>query len=440
MTAFLLVLFSLVSMVFSLFLAKATMGRTWALSPLFLFLTSSIVFINIGFTIYYLKFSEETWAINALISVSLGLLLVAIGGFIGMILFKSYKIWPRINNTEIKINLSYKVAVRTAIIVFAIVLLYFYLLGYIPLIEGLKALIFKGFRSGLTNSFRVNRDIYVNPEASYIPMQGFFEATRYYGLPIVGIWFLHFYKQKVNQKTSLLFLLTSMFFITLTGQRWPLMYMLLAIIIYTSWSENNWFKYRKYLFNVGIISVFIGIFLSILLGRTSHDNLSIVQMFIFGLTDLLNRIIFGNVKIPFESYRFFPQQEYFLYGWSWLQNLLSYIPGPLPSYPVTFYKLITGDPKGFTAPPDFYTEAYINFGWLGLIFISFFWGVFLSFLQRFFVLTKKTLISSSISVLICTLISFSSMSGLVFILGGLIISIFIWIVITINKIIFYKCV
>jgi hypothetical protein len=319
-------------------------------------------------------------------------------------------------------------------------LLYFYLLGYIPLIEGLKALIFKGFRSGLTNSFRVNRDIYVNPEASYIPMQGFFEATRYYGLPIVGIWFLHFYKQKVNQKTSLLFLLTSMFFITLTGQRWPLMYMLLAIIIYTSWSENNWFKYRKYLFNVGIISVFIGIFLSILLGRTSHDNLSIVQMFIFGLTDLLNRIIFGNVKIPFESYRFFPQQEYFLYGWSWLQNLLSYIPGPLPSYPVTFYKLITGDPKGFTAPPDFYTEAYINFGWLGLIFISFFWGVFLSFLQRFFVLTKKTLISSSISVLICTLISFSSMSGLVFILGGLIISIFIWIVITINKIIFYKCV
>jgi len=433
MTELILVIFAIASMVFALILSWTIKGRTLALPPLLLYIIVSISFINIGFLNYFLKYGTEPWAVNALLSASFGLFFVSIGGFMGGIIFRNPIIWPSVICTETRQNISYPIAVFTAFIIFGIVLIYFYFLGYVPFIEGFRILVNQGLTKGLLNTLRVSRDVYIRPEANYIPFQGFMEAMRYFGLPIVTIWFLHFYKQGLQRKFSLIMIIISFLLIVLTGQRWPLMYMFLTIAIYWSWTESNSVYFKKSLMKLVIFALLFGLVLTLFLGRTFQNEFNILGMLTNGFSELWNRMVLGNAKIPFLSYKIFPQQESYLYGLSWVQNIISYLPGPSPSYPVNFYRVVTGDPTGFTAPPDFYTEAFINFGWFGVIFLSFFWGIFLSIIQRYFLVSNKKLSSLSINALLCTLLSFSVMSGIIFILGGVIISIFILIVIIIQK-------
>lgn len=425
LTEIILIIFAIMSIIFSFMVALFHMGRNFKFSVLFLYILGSIIFINIGYISYYMEYSTQEWAITAILSVSFGLIFVSIGGLLTTIILNSRKKWSNSIKKEVIIDIPYTIAFITAVIIFGIVLLYFYLLGYIPLIEGIKNLLTNGFHSGLVNTLRVNRDVYVNSKASYIPLQGLFEEIRYFGIPIISIWFLHFYRLGIHKKISIFMLIISAFLITLTGQRWPLMYLLLTLIIYFSWTTIHIKEFKKALYKIGLLAIICGIILSALLGRTNRSNLSVFQMVIFGISDLYSRIFLGNVRIPFLSYQIFNSSSNLLYGWSWIQDLISYLPGPYPSYPVTFYKLVTGDIRGFTAPPDFYTEAFINFGWIGLIFICFFWGSLLSILQYKLEHSHLSLKWISVYSLIMTLIAFSAMSGIVFMLGGLIVSIFI---------------
>ena len=433
MTEALLIVFAIVSMLASVLIARVSMGRTWALSPLFLFVVTSILFINIGFIKSFMDYSDQHWAAYALLSCSVGLLLVSSGGFLAALILNVPMLWPRVTSTLIRIDFSFGIAMRTACVVFTIVLLYFYLLGYIPILEGVKILLTQGFIAGLVNNLRIGRDVYVNPEAAYIPLQGFMQAIRYFGLPIVAVWFLHLYRQKVRTRLSLAMLLSSAVLMVLTGQRWPLMYMFLTLIIYWSWTESNLRKYRRVIQRLGVTAFVTGGILSMLLGRTTQSGLNITEMALLGLNDLFDRIFLGNVKVPFISYRIFPQEENWLYGWSWIQNLLAFLPGPLPSYPVTFYQMVTGDQKGFTAPPDFYTEAYINFGWLGLVVISFCWGFLLVIFQRILIGIRTSLLRTSVLAMMSTLIAFSGFSGVIFLVGGVIVSIFISMVVVLQR-------
>ncbi len=426
MTEVLLLVLAIVSIIMALVTAKICSGRTAALGPLLLYVACSILFINIGFIKYFLTYRVQSWAADALFSISLGLFMVAVGGFVGGLIFKTPITWPNITRVQLESDIPYPIAMSTALVIFSLVLLYFYFLGYIPLIEGIRTLVTEGFRPGLTNTFRVGRDIYVNPEATYIPMQGFMEAMRYFGLPIVAIWFLHYFRMGIKKKLSMLMVITAVVLIISTGQRWPLMYMILSLIIYRSWTEPNPQRFRRFLVITVAMAAIAGIFLSALLGRATMYGLNLYQMLVFGIEDLANRILFGNARIPFFSYQMFSMDHNWLYGWSWLQNLISYLPGPDPSYPVTFYQLVTGNQKGFTAPPDFYTEAYINFGWLGVIVVPFFWGMGLASFQSMVVKPNTGLLRLSISVILTVLVSFSAMSGAVFIFGGIIISLFIF--------------
>lgn len=439
MTKFLLLTFAMMSMITAFYLSWITKGRSWALSPLFLYVSCSIIFINIGYVFYFLHYLTESWAADALFSVSLGLFLIAVGGIVGGLMLRTSFIWSRIGYIQIREDIPYSLAVSTAFIVFAIVLLYFYFLGYIPILEGLYILLNNGFKRGLVNTLRVGRDVYVNPEAVYIPLQGFMEAMRYFGLPIVAVWFLHFYRQRIRRKMSLIIVVISSVLIVFTGQRWPLMYMFLTIIIYWSWTEPCPGHFRNFLIRIMFLAIIAGGVLSALLGRTLDSGLNTWDVLSFGFSDLWERIFLGNVKIPFVSYQLFSRHEDWLYGWTWLQDLLSYLPGPLPSYPVTFYKLVTGDPRGFTAPPDFYTEAYINFGWLGVIVFSIVWGMCLSFFQ-FYIARKKTgLFRISVLALMTTLIAFSAISGVMFLLSGIIVGIFIFLLLLVQKLVI-KCI
>jgi len=407
------VTFAVLCCVASLLLARGTMRGTWVLSPLFIYVIMSILFINIGFILYYVEYNTHDWALNALLSPSIGLLCVALGGATVTGLDPVQKGWYRRPQTQAGIDITYSSAVVTGLAVFGVVGLYFALIGFVPLFKGIGMLFTGGFTPGLVNSLRVSRDPYINPDQAYIPLQGLMELIRFQGLPIVAVWFLYYFRRGVYPRCSLVMVFTATVCVTLTGQRWPLMYLLGTIIVFTSWTTAHQREFRRVLFRIFSIAIVGGLLLSALLGRTNDDALSYAEMLIFGTGDLFKRILSGNAMAPFLSYAVFPAREEWLLGESYLQNLISFLPGKGEAYPVTFNQLIM-DNGNFTAPPDFYTEAYINFGWPGVVVISLLLGSVLGILQRK-ILQIRCLTSLSFAGLLVVVVGFSVMSGIIFV-------------------------
>ena len=412
------------AMLLAMYLAWGSTAGSTALSPQLLFVTASVLFINGGFLVRYLENLPEPWAAAAVISVSLGCLAAACGGALGSSALGMSQRWRRRTFAPVAADLSYPLAMAASLVIFAVVLLYFLLLGYVPLLVALRQFLSEGFSSNLLNTPRVSRDPYINPEASYIPLQGFMEAVRYFGLPIVAVWFVDFRRRGVRRHLSLAMVIAAGVLIVFTGQRWPLMYLLLAIMVYLSWTLPHPGRYKKLLRRILFTAVVLGIVLSILLGRTAEDNLTYPEMLTFGVQDLFERIFMGNVDIPFLSYGFFPDQEEWLLGGSYAQNFMALAPGQGESYPVTLNKLIMGDNSGFTAPPDLFTEAYINFGWAGVIAIPFLWGLGLAYVQHV-ILRAQRLTTLAYGSLLVTILTFSPAGGVMFVVGGLIVIVFV---------------
>lgn len=408
------------SMGFALWVARATMGRTFAFTPYLLFVLGSLLFINVGFVLFYFDYRTEPWAAHAVLSVSVGLFFTAFGALAGMQWLYRARRWQDALRKPLQADLAYPVALGAAVFVLGTVCLYFLLLGYVPLFEGIRTLLTQGFVAGLVNTFRISRDVYVNPNASYIPLQGLMDAIRYFGLPIVGIWFLHFARQGTHPFLSRALFVVCLFFTVLTGQRWPLMHFLIALLLYFSWSLPP-LRFRRVMVRMGLAAILIGVVLSALLGRTQQAGLGYGEMLLFGAGDLPKRIFIGNVSVPFWSYEIFPDREGLLFGWSWIQNLLAYLPGPYASYPVTFYQLVTGDARGFTAPPDFYTEAYINLHYPGVILLSFLWGLLLMGLQRMVAENSPSVLWRGILSLLVAEFAISASSGAAFLLGSVLV-------------------
>jgi hypothetical protein len=419
-----LVILSILFLVYSFFISfKINKFYHKGISPTFLFTIVSICFINIGHVAYYIKYSEYySWVSKPLLVTSIGLFIICVSSFIHHIIFSkglSVK-----NNTKVKYDYkleNYKIIFLISLSVFVIVLIYYILLGYIPLFAAIKELLSDGLKNGLMNTKRVARDIYVNEDAKYIPLQGFFEQMRYFGLPVV-IFLNLFYLKKT--KISYVIIAISFLLIISSGQRWPLMYALTGVFVYYSYTINQK-KFLKTSIKIFLLSLLAGCVLSVLLGRNLEDtDINLFSAILFGFSDLMMRTTTGNVEIPFFSYGIIPYEVDYFYGWTWIQNLIAYFPGPYPSFPVDFYKLVTKDPIGYTAPPDFYTEAYINYSWIGVIFTCFLWGSVLFFIGRS-ILFVENIFKLSYKILIITLISFSSFSGIAFIFGGIIIILFI---------------
>ncbi len=394
------------------------MGRV---TLVFLFTCISILFINIGFYSLYLEQKHISEAYIPVLVSSIGLLIVNIAYLLVFFLKKSKK--TMLYSPQLKKD-SYSSIVLISMIVYFFVSLYFVLLGYVPLFKAIKDMLTYGFQTGTLNSYRVSRNIYINPDAAYIPLQGFFQTLRYFGLPVCISLNLFYVKE---YKVAKLMVVIALFLLIISGQRWPLMYALMGLVIYFSYLKIDKKKLNLTLRKIIIITVSLGIFTSVLLGRNTVEGETLMTNIWMGVIDLYNRIFLGNALVPFLSYTIFPSEVSYYYGWTWIQNLLAYLPGPFPSFPVTFYQLVFKDDTGFTAPPDFYTEAYINFSWLGVMVISFLWGTFIYFIETLFS-KAKTVYHYSYLVLLGILISFTSFSGMTFLIGGVIIIIFIEII------------
>lgn len=439
MIRWLLILFWVVCVGFALFVARTSRGCSHGITVLEVYIIYSIIVINIGFLVCFCEISKEVWAETALISTSLGLGMSALGGLVSVMCFRADKSWSYAIPFDITVDMPYRVALTSSLIIFAIVLLYFYLLGYIPLLQALRQLRRGGYVQGLMNTLRVSRDPYVNPNARHIPLQGFMELIRYEGLPVVSVWFLWFYLHGVKPMLSLAMVVTSALFTILSGQRWPLKDLLVVLIIFYSWIEPNSERYWHFVWRVGKIAILAGVVLSVLLGRRATDWLGIAGMALEGAKDLFRRVVVGNAHVPFVSYRIFPNMHPWLLGGSWMQNLAAYVPGPRASFPVTFSQIVTGISTGFTAPPDFYTEAYINFGFAGVAIISFAWGYLLGVFQKVCSKKKPGLLPVSILALGTLDLGSSAVAGANALVGFVIVAIFINAIVWVQKALLPRC-
>ena len=389
--------------------------RQWGfITPFSGFLLASVLFVCPGFIYFYLFYQAAGFAQAALLNSVLGLGMAALGGVFAECALKRPRFVRHAPPFQaVRLGYSPTAYLFAGVVLASLVALYFTRLGYIPLFAGIHTLLTEGFVPGLLNTPRNLRKVYINPEAAYIPLQGLFEALRIVGMIMVILWFIHFYRIRLHRRAALVMILLAGFWLAATGQRWPILHLLIATLVYFS-ITTSLPQFRRILLKIAVLGLLIGVTLSALLARTSEQLTSLMEITSFGAVDLLGRILYGNAYAPTLGFEIFPKYQPWLYGKSYLQNLLSYLPGPAPSFPVTFYQMVTQDRRGFTAPPDFYTEAYLNFGYLGTATVSFLFGILLTIIGRMCMPLLRTLLGISVFSTMTLYLSLVSSNGLFF--------------------------
>lgn len=395
--------------------------QTRVITPLGGFLIASVFFVQLGFLYFYFVYERAGFAQQALLTLSLGMLAVLLGGWLGLTLLEPRSRIYQVPLRKVRWKYPMRVYGLVTLLLMGVTALYFVLLGYVPLFMALETLLTEGYTPGLLQKPRTMRNIYINPDAAYIPMQGLLEGFRFVGMSMVAVWFIHSYRLGKRRALSAAIVALCIFWLISTGQRWPLLHFLIVVLVYFSYTVPPR-ELRRVLARAGVIGVTFGIIISALQARTTDVSDRLLDIVSFGVFNLAGRILYGNAVAPVLSFDVFPREYGWLYGQSYVQNLLSYLPGPLASFPVTFNYMVMKDPVGFTAPPDFYTEAYVNFGVIGVLVISFFTGVGLALLDVWLMRYRDSVLGLSAVSVLTTYALLVCTTSIAFSLGPLLIT------------------
>ena len=420
----LVLLTALATMAVALSVGWLRWRQTGVIAPFGGFLIGSVFFVQLGFIYFYFVYEKATFAQDALLTISLGILLAAVGGTVALFFLEPSPKPYRISFNQVRWAYPFKAYIIVAIILLSLTMLYFVLLGYVPLLMGLETLLSEGFTSRLLQKPRTMRNIYINPDAAYIPFQGLLEAFRFVGLSMASIWFVHRFREGKQRLLSVFMVALCLFWLVSTGQRWPLLHFLINLFVYFSFTTNDC-PFRRIASRIVVWGFVSGAIISALQARTGEVLVGLFEIASFGVANLAGRILFGNAVVPVLSFQLVPNEYGWLLGQSYLQNLLSYLPGPAPSFPVTFYQMVTKDPTGFTSPPDFYTEAYVNFGLVGTLIMSFIFGVLLAILDKVITQYRGSVVGLSVISTVTTYAMLTSSNSIFYNLAPLIIICFI---------------
>lgn len=416
----LVLLTALATMAVALSVGWLRWRQTGVIAPFGGFLIGSVFFVQLGFIYFYFVYEKATFAQDALLTISLGILLAAVGGTVALFFLEPSPKPYRISFNQVRWAYPFKAYIIVAIILLSLTMLYFVLLGYVPLLMGLETLLSEGFTSRLLQKPRTMRNIYINPDAAYIPFQGLLEAFRFVGLSMASIWFVHRFREGKQRLLSVFMVAFCLFWLVSTGQRWPLLHFLINLFVYFSFTTNDC-HFRRIASRIVVWGFVLGAIISALQARTNEVLVGLFEIASFGVANLTGRILFGNAIAPVLSFQVFPYEYNWLWGHSYLQNLLSYLPGPYPSFPVTFNYMVMKEQVGFTAPPDFYTEAYVNFGLIGTLIMSFLVGVLLAMLDKLIVRYRDTVIGLSALSIVTTYAILTPTNSLTFNIRPLIV-------------------
>lgn len=262
--------------------------------------------------------------------------------------------------------------------------LYFLLLGYVPLFEGLASVGASGLDGlGALQTSRIGRDAYIGADQSRIPLQGLLELFRTVGTPFLVCLSIAQLRAGLPAKLRVLIIILAVTTALMAGQRWPLIYLVVAVIATFDFLRPLGISISRarVACTAGFLA-FVGLVLSILQKRTESEITSFSEAVSFGLDNLVGRILIEQAQTPILSYL----QESFesgqLKGRSYVEAVLAYLPGEAATFPVEFYQTVYKTSDAYTAPPDFFTEAYLNFSWVGVLFVPLMWGFLASYLDN----------------------------------------------------------
>lgn len=392
----------------------------------FWFVISSMMLINVGFLVNAVETDggADGWALEGLLVVSGGLLMFIIGAFLG-----SQKQVPNLSARTVLVTerVATQRLIWIALLTFLPSWLYFYLLGYVPLFQGVDAVVNSGIDGlGALQASRLSRDGYASASGVLIPGQGLMQLMRNIGVPITAAYALaQMLAYRFNALRAIVLGL-AVLTVLMAGQRWPLLYLCVALVAGLGLSGRR-IRTRR-VFGVLATVLVIGVIMSLLQRRTLETFTSWGDAVRFAVDNLFNRIFFEQSLVPIMSYETHAFAAGSLGGRSYWDSLMAYGPGANVSFPVEFFKTVTGSRYSYTAAPDFYTEAYINFGAFGVILLPLIWGVCLAVVSRSTFCRDRTL-NAGISAGVTAILAQSCFTGPIFTIGGLAIAVaLLWIV------------
>ena len=262
----------------------------------------------------------------------------------------------------------------------AFLAVYFQRSGGIPLFDGISAFV-SGDEARVAQQLLKERRMEMTYfEASSYRGQGYVDQIRMIALPFsIACLVLWGFASRRRRYVALaaIGVVPVLVFLMGTGQRHPMAAFVvsLAIIGYVVTDPSRHRRLLSWLGGVGFIAFFA---MTYLLGRYTHtDNFAKDLLMVFH--GIWNRIIFSNAYGTLALFELFPNPEPFRWGFTWLNDLQGFLPGPYVAFSSWLYRRLYGTVG--TAAPMCFGEMYANFGLPGVLFGGFCLGLLLQTLQ-----------------------------------------------------------
>lgn len=286
----------------------------------------------------------------------------------------------RITCAEPRRDLKLAVIVAGYAIAVVFLAVYFQRTGGIPLFDGIGAFLSGDEARMAQQLLKERRMELMYFEASSYRGQGYVDQIRMVALPFTVACMLLWAvasKRRSAMALALLAALPAVVFLMGTGQRHPVAAFLLAMtIVGYVVSDPKW--HRKLIGWLGGCGFVVFFAMTYLLGRYTHtDDFAKDLLMVFH--GIWNRIVYSNAYGTVALFDMFPNPEPFRWGFTWLDDLQGFLPGPYVAFSAWLYRRLYGAVG--TAAPMCFGEMYANFGLPGVLVGGFCVGMFLQTLQ-----------------------------------------------------------
>lgn len=268
--------------------------------------------------------------------------------------------------------------VSAAVVILIPSWIYFVLLGYVPLFEGLNSVSTSGLGGlGELQISRLSRDATLSNSGARIPLQGLWELFRNVGTPFLVALAIAQIQAGHRKTFRVIILILAVTTSLLAGQRWPLIYTIVAVLATFTFLRPLKLSVRRVrIFLLGAVLFGVGVGISTLQKRTLETFQSTQDAVAFGFNNLIGRILVEQSQTSVLSYLNESFKGGELGGRSYWLAIQAYLPGQKQAtFPVEFYQTVYQTSAAYTAPPDFFTEAYLNFDVVGVVLAAILWGL-----------------------------------------------------------------
>ncbi len=221
-------------------------------------------------------------------------------------------------------------------------------------------------------------------------------------LPIV-VCFLYIrvvvLKRVSDKLVLLLFLLPCLYFLTIRGQRGPIVNFALWFLFLVSSKYgplgNITLSRKRLPLVIGILAAGFYVLGTVFMRRNvgfgevfGVSATGIVGVTVTSLMDLLDRVVLVTSRVQLFAMDVL-HREPFSWGRGWLESLSLVLPGYRPSLANRIGQIVTGDLL-VSGPVDLWSSIWLDFGWIGMVFIPFVIGFLLQRYTIIFFRGKKT--------------------------------------------------